>query len=239
MHVVTARRHADFKWTCRLSVLFQSPSADTRRYPWTPACPWRTQTWQRALLPPTHATRATSCSGELLPTFRRKRYSHLFHKVYRIRAQKRVLTFFHVFSLFWGVIQPSLVVCYRSFGSVYRSSDGFTLGDGTYRLCRNVGSQLLTHAVKIPCLGFKQSKEVRNFWLLKMGQYGVPKRPQQTVELRRETSRKSEVSFTRRGKPVQYRFKNKHTWHATWVFGIQVITTAVFIATCFLNQWDW
>jgi len=77
-------------------------------------------------------------------------YSHLLYKVYRIWAQKRPLTFFHVFSLFWGDIQPRLVVRYRSFGSAYRSSDGFTPGDGTYRLCRNVGSQLLTYAVKHP-----------------------------------------------------------------------------------------
>jgi hypothetical protein len=80
----------------------------------------------------------------------RKKYSHLFHEVYGIWTQKRALTLFQLSSLFWGVTQPRLVVCYRRFGSAYWSSDCFTFGDGTYRLCRNVGSHPLTYAVKHP-----------------------------------------------------------------------------------------
>ena len=79
-----------------------------------------------------------------------KKYSRLCHKVHRIWAQKRALTTFQMSLLFWGVTQPTLVFGYRRFGSAYRSSDGSTLGDGIYRPCPNVGSQLLTYSVKHP-----------------------------------------------------------------------------------------
>lgn len=89
----------------------------------------------------------------------RKKYSHLFHEVYRIWTEKRALTLLQVSSLFWGVTQPRLVVGYRCFGSDYWSSDSFTLGDGTYRLCRNVRSQLLTYAVKHPMFRIQAVQE--------------------------------------------------------------------------------
>ena len=138
--------------------LFQSWSVDTRRSLWTPACPWRTLTWQWALLPPTHATRATNYSGELLPTFRNKR-SRLCHKVCRLWAQKEAAL--HV-TLICGQNSCSVLFvslwCYMAqvgswvqrlpIGPISKGQavqvfvDSLTLGDGKDRLSRNVDNQL-------------------------------------------------------------------------------------------------